>query len=1565
MPIQINSPGWRVKRVAGSRGAARAAIDLPGVPPELLTALSVNAEEVVLVSASSPDAQDGAPSLVDISCDERPGQKAILAIRLPSGALTLHLPVESTARDTRGKSHLRFRVTVRRTAQGDSDQAIRVMVIMVPQVTPDDGAGFVLPKLTKTLEKTEWRKRGLKEGWLKVSKQTLGKGRLASGKPVSPARSLLFIHGPFSDTTSTFRALAGSDFFDHVKNIYADRVFAFDHFTLSRTPDQNARMLLEALPEQTTTFDVITHSRGGLVLRHLVEHSHQFGDLARRFNLGRAVLVASPNDGTPLATPKRFDDTVNWIANLLEMFPDNPFSTGAALVANGLVWLANHASGDIPGLRAMGEGRDMVAGRPRSSDPPDAEYSALVANYHPTGVVLQRLLDIGIDRVFGSANDLVVPTEGGWLINRSGPNRSTPFIPASRIGCFGPGGNLAPDSVTHVNFFSQSATAEFFANALLGRRQPLNGVDPRTHLPDRRLLRGAMTDAPMTHIPPDAVAATYSRLGKSVDEAPLRITVTNGDLTFEPEALLLGHYGAMRLTGTEGIVNGLIGGAMEQSLKAGIYPLAVGSNQIFINTRPNLERGTFIPRPKAAIVVGLGEEGKLRASDLVQTVRQGVIAWAQRLAENKAQGPHFELATTLIGSGGSGVSASDAARLVAQGAYDANEHLNTGRIGEGKWPQVSHLQFIELYLDRATDAWRALRMQAAATPGRYLIDDAVQPGTGSLGRPLDSGYRGAEFDVISVEATRDGDGTPTISYTLDTRRAVSEVRGRRAQSHLLTELVSTASNDQSRDQQIGRTLFNLLVPVELEPYMAGSGELQIELDPQTATIPWELLDTKSEGDNELPWAIRVKLLRKLRIRAFRDRVSDPSPKASALVIGEPACPPEYPRLLGARSEALAVRDCLTGDAALDVTDLISEDPSQAGASAREVANALFEKPWRIVHIAGHGMPGASGVPGGVVLSNGTFLGPDEFSNMRTVPELVFVNCCHLGSNEASQLLNTRYDRAQFAAGVASALIAIGVRCVVAAGWAVDDDAATVFAEAFYRSLLRGNRFIVAVSEARAEARDRSPHLNTWAAYQCYGDPNWLFRGHASDFNQTTVPLVEDFAGIGSATALKLALRHSVVRTKYQGAEVAEQLRDLTTLEKLFGSRWGGSGDVAELFGEALVEAGDLETGMQWYETAVAAPDGTASMKAVEQLAIVRTRLGWEYVDRARLDDEHSLTKAIERAEGLISHALALLTTLQSVHPTMERHCLMGAAHKRSALIEGIAGRTALERQAIVKMYEHYKRAEEDARKQGLDYLPYPSLNRMAGELIINAARRTRWNGFDPLDLAAVRKGLTNCTPDFWSIVGQIELRLYEAAARGDLERQRSSIEGEFEALRARVSAIRLWRSVYEQAMFVLPNYAKSSSPSERKAATALLEKVATLAQEERLPATVGVAAHSVFISSSSVDKDLAARIATELEHLGCSVSTSLKDADACVVIISKSTGRPTKALSREWSAILERTWSEGSFRLFSAKRVSKAIAPAFLQAAKSINLQSSSGDLSRMAQEMAGRIHSTLAHEQA
>ncbi len=59
----------------------------------------------------------------------------------------------------------------------------------------------------------------------------------------------------------------------------------------------------------------------------------------------------------------------------------------------------------------------------------------------------------------------------------------------------------------------------------------------------------------------------------------------------------------------------------------------------------------------------------------------------------------------------------------------------------------------------------------------------------------------------------------------------------------MRELVAKASNDANRDAQIGRTLFDLLVPVEMEPFLGGTSEMVIELDSGTAGLPWELLDT--------------------------------------------------------------------------------------------------------------------------------------------------------------------------------------------------------------------------------------------------------------------------------------------------------------------------------------------------------------------------------------------------------------------------------------------------------------------------------------------------------------------------------------------------------------------------------------------------------------------------------------------------------------------------------------------------------------------------------------------------
>jgi hypothetical protein len=93
------------------------------------------------------------------------------------------------------------------------------------------------------------------------------------------------------------------------------------------------------------------------------------------------------------------------------------------------------------------------------------------------------------------------------------------------------------------------------------------------------------------------------------------------------------------------------------------------------------------------------------------------------------------------------------------------------------------------------------------------------------------------------------------------------------------DLVKTASSDANDDPQIGSTLFKLLIPIDLESFLTGGSEIQIELDDETAGIPWELLD---DGNSSLePWAIRSKLLRKLRLENYRSNVRDADGEAHA------------------------------------------------------------------------------------------------------------------------------------------------------------------------------------------------------------------------------------------------------------------------------------------------------------------------------------------------------------------------------------------------------------------------------------------------------------------------------------------------------------------------------------------------------------------------------------------------------------------------------------------------------------------------------------------------------------
>ncbi len=506
--------GWDVRATEQTRGGRRAATEPPDPFLANLTATKRWQVEQTLTATPKARRGEGTPAPLTLDVEGGPDDVYIVMTRYASGAIRFHMPTEPARRGRRGSTRTLYRFSIPVPAapiaepggrRGFISAAIKTVVLKVAGKIAD----YALAKLALLWETASWKHKGRKEGWITVTPETLGSTDVLPAADLqtlsSTGRNLLFIHGTFSSTTAAFKELAkaqgsnGKTLFAELQEVYGNRIYGFDHFTLSRTPEENVRMLLDALPDRTTTFDVITHSRGGLVLRHLVERRERFGALADRFAVGRAVLVASPNGGTPLASPDHVTQYTNWLSNVLELFPDNPFTTGVEFVSEALSWIARRLVGSLPGLASMDNNGEIIQALQAAPGPPGQAYSALVANFEPDAGLLQRIIDTGADLFFPTANDLVVPTEGGWRVD---PGTGAAAIPGDRVGCFGLGGNLSQQQpVNHVNFFGDPGTVDFLVRALRGDAQPVTPIDINHDLPSGRRRGAARIEAPTPGVP--------------------------------------------------------------------------------------------------------------------------------------------------------------------------------------------------------------------------------------------------------------------------------------------------------------------------------------------------------------------------------------------------------------------------------------------------------------------------------------------------------------------------------------------------------------------------------------------------------------------------------------------------------------------------------------------------------------------------------------------------------------------------------------------------------------------------------------------------------------------------------------------------------------------------------------------------------------------------------------------------------------------------------------------------------------------------------------------------------
>jgi hypothetical protein len=96
--------------------------------------------------------------------------------------------------------------------------------------------------------------------------------------------------------------------------------------------------------------------------------------------------------------------------------------------------------------------------------------------------------------------------------------------------------------------------------------------------------------------------------------------------------------------------------------------------------------------------------------------------------------------------------------------------------------------------------------------------------------------------------------------------------------------------------------------------------------------------------------------------------------------------------------------------------------------------------------------------------------------------------------------------------------------------------AEIFATTFYDTLLGGGRFIEAVAAARGAAWRANPDGNTWAAYQCYGDPGWTWERDGAKAQRAAAAPGDEFTAVSSAPALALALETISIRLRFGGDE---------------------------------------------------------------------------------------------------------------------------------------------------------------------------------------------------------------------------------------------------------------------------------------------------------------------------------------------------------------------------------------------------------------------------------------------
>jgi hypothetical protein len=876
---------------------------------------------------------------------------------------------------------------------------------------------------------------------------------------------------------------------------------------------------------------------------------------------------------------------------------------------------------------------------------------------------------------------------------------------------------------------------------------------------------------------------------------PLMVSAVNGNLRFAQFPVAAGHYEGDSILSAERALDRALGGHLSQRLQLALYPGPIGTNAVVMN------RGVRDSRyltPKGALIVGLGSAGALRPSQLTRSMARAVLEYVSQIGErsdgNDDGGP-LGISSLLIGTGLGGISVADSVSACAMAVLEANDLLAS--CGSGR--RVERLEFIELWRDRALqvmDAFATIETREPDLLGRVQFDSELHSRAGARTRASFDEPPGwwHRIQITGVEAPRSraSDDYKELRFAAMTRRARNEVRLQVTERKLVDTFVKSAMSSIDHDEKLSSTLFEMLLPNEFKDASIDEGNLVLLLDEESACYPWELLQDpldQNQTSGRRPLICRRGVLRQLESTVFRESVQA-SGADHVLVVGDPVS--SLPVLEGAQLEARTAARAL--EAAFEVRHL--ERPV-----GRTVLSELFARPYRVLHFAGHGMfegtPDGKGARSGIVLGDDQLLTPTVVSSVRSVPDLVFVNCCHLGYIPSDEVKDKHRAYNQIAANVAQEFIRIGVRAVIAAGWAVEDNSAALFARVFYECMLNGMSFGEATTAARKQVYAQYPHFNTWGAYQCYGDPDFrlVTRGAGARASQ-------EFRYAAPALAM-MAINDVTAQLELLGDDEIEG--HLDWLDQLYAwlekRGWLGETGIQRALASAYWEALSYEKALDRFRDAVKNDASSLTLKDLEQYANLMARAAVDKANRGGATEAQELLTAAR--EYLHWGRVPGSTATES----SEHLALRASVEKRAIWVGG-----ANVANATNKMTSLYQQSLTVAKRTKY----YPGLNLTAAKLVTHwqkvqpsavgsaSAKRVNAELVQALDAADndIDNVLRDRPDDTYAIVSRPDSKLLRLICTGGLGN--GAVEGlarEYAAVRSLMSR-RTFGSVRDQILFL-------------------------------------------------------------------------------------------------------------------------------------------------------------------